>query len=498
MKKFTKISAIFEGGGGVDINVDINATPGKDDKKSSNVKTPAASSGSQSGGNKSDEDLTTHPGWSDKPQADLIGLKAVGAYINTVEFNSEKWENAVIWELKDKPAFNPSSKQLQDVNRTYYFKSSTTEQDVRVFWKKTVSSGFEPAMLYSGTYTIGGGKVTLTGTTGQIEIIDLATGKVESSNVKVLPVSAQDINLAQSNMARSSMTFNTWYFYMRMFNYKKDDPGFRNAIIAGMEKLGHPSAKWFKEVGADPWQGLSNVDMTINMDYVDKRAAIKNHGYWPVTKKFLSQFAPGQKHIVFGSITDISQPVNVNVSTGKKNFTSGVEYMAYKLEGAARGKTGGGGHSNTADYDGINTVFSDDEARAFWYCLAALSENVIAQINEFASKGGYDYSGGEGGTWKDVILNETSTATEFPGGSYKLIYDTYISSLAKNSGKYFDEARMIELASEKGVNNINNTVDAKFFKSAEDLYRIGGTYLADAMAQMEKYVPPPPPPKVVK
>ena len=135
-------------------------------------------------------------------------------------------------KLKDKPAFNPTAKTAQDVNRDYFFKGDPANPDVKVFWKKTATSGYEPHLLYSGNYQVGGGKLTLSGSSGQKEIIDLATGKIDSTNVAILPSStdpnayAQDINLAKANLSRNTTGFNSWYFNMKMFNYKNENPTF--------------------------------------------------------------------------------------------------------------------------------------------------------------------------------------------------------------------------------------------------------------------------------
>jgi|LauGreDrversion4_2_1035121.scaffolds.fasta_scaffold05534_6 hypothetical protein len=437
----------------------------------------------------SQEELKTKP-----PYVDL--LKLPGSQIKEkVDFSGETWENCVSWELKDKPAFNPTAKTAQDVNRDYFFKGDPANPDVKVFWKKTATSGYEPHLLYSGNYQLGGGKLTLSGSSGQKEIIDLATGKIDSTNVAILPSStdpnayAQDINLAKANLSRNTTGFNSWYFNMKMFNYKTENPGFRAKIIEGISKLGNPQATKFSNPTGSTWAGLDKINMTISMDYVDKQAKA-GFGFWPVAQKFLSQFGGGQRLIVFGSITDISQPVNVKLKTdGKENFASGTEYLAYKLEIAARDTAGGGGHSNSADGDGINSVFSDDEALAFWYCLAALSQGVVNQLNAFAKDGGYNYKRGEGDTWSAVVLNEVA-ADMNTGESYKNMYDKYISALAKNNGKQFDEQTMASLAAADGVKDIDNTLDARFFKIAEDLYRVGETHLVDAMASMAKYVKP--------
>ena len=46
--------------------------------------------------------------------------------------------------------------------------------------------------------------------------------------------------------------------------------------------------------------------------------------------------------------------------------------------------------------------------------------------------------------------------------------------------------------------NIENTNDAKWFKSASELYALGGTYLQDALKAVPKYVAPKAEPHVIK
>lgn len=488
MKRIKSISNLFE-----------QDLPSMADLTGGSKQAPVDANKGKTGGNTNTNPTTNPPaqGSSTPSQAELKTkapyvdlLKLPGAEISEkATFTEEVWENCVVWQLKDKPTFNPSANAVQDVNRDYFFRGDSANPDVKVFWKKTASSGYEPYLLYSGNYQIGGGKLTLTGSSGQKEVIDLATGKVDSTNVAVLPASQQDINLAKANLSRNTLGFNTWYFSMKMFNYKTENPGLRTKIIEGMTKLGQPRAAKFSNPAGNFWEGLDTINMTISMDYVDRNAKA-GYGFWPVAQKFLSQFGGGQRNIVFGSITNISQPVNVKLKTeGKENFASGIEYLAYKLEIAARDTAGGGGHSNTADRDGINSVFSDDEALAFWYCLAALSQSAVNQLNTFAKAGGYNYKRGDGDTWSAVVLNEVES-DQATGESYKTIYDKYISALAKNDGKRFDEQTMASLAASDGVKDIDNTLDAKFFKTAEDLYRVGETYLVDAMAGMAKYVAP--------
>jgi len=102
------------------------------------------------------------------------------------------------------------------------------------------------------------------------------------------------------------------------------------------------------------------------------------------------------------------------------------------------------------------------------------------------------YAGLLNGSWSQTVLDEVGVDMGKNAG-YKDVYDKYISKLAINSGKSFTQESMLSIYA-----NIENTNDAKWFKSASELYALGGTYLQDALKAVPKYVAPKAEPHVIK
>jgi len=415
---------------------------------------------------------------STEPRASLIKLPNCTPHDkDSVKVNSIVWPWAVSWKSTGGEVFNPATKTPVNADKLYYFNTSG-EQKVTVYWVKTAE---ESAPLYSGQYTIGSNKISITGTEGQTEVIDIASGKIESSNVKVVPGSQLELNTEIGRFSRNKPNF-SWYFYMKMFNLQTENPELRAAILDALTAAGYK-----------PYNTVSSIIDTQKM--VVNTAAIKDRGakgfsYWPVANLFYSQFAPGKTEVGFGTITDIDAPVRSTAKSGKINFTSGYEYLAYKLEGATRKSgTGSAEHSGNADSDGVNTVFSDDEALGFYSILAGLSSGVVAKLNQVAKAGGYAIPNG---SWSDAILDEAGYEMN-KNEYYKDIYTKYIANLAANNGASFTQQAIISLEPK-----IEDTPDAKWFRSAANLYALGGTYLQDALKATPKYVAPKPETHVIK
>jgi hypothetical protein len=426
-----------------------------------------------------------------EPNATLLKLPGSGMHGETgttissklkdgTMVGSEVWPWAVYWVSTGGEAYNPATKTPIKTDKEYIF-NTVGEQKVFVQWKK---AQFEVATLYSGTYTIGNGKISITGNSGQSEIIDIASGKIDKSNVAVVPASEEELNDVMGKFSRITPTF-SWYWYMKMFNLRTENAGLRQAILDGLTAAGY-----------NPYPAGSNVidkhNMIVNIKEVRSRAT-KGFSFWPVTNLFYSQFAPGKDEVIFGSIGNISSPVHSPVKSGKKDFTSGYEYLAYKLEGAARGSSNAGSseHSRSVDWDSddINTVFDDDEALGFFAILAGLSSGVVDKLNEMSKTGLYALPNG---SWSQTVLDEVG----YDAGDssyYKEIYTKYISSLATNGGTTFKQESIVSL-----YPTIENTRDAQWFKSAAELYGLGGTYLADALKTVPKYIAPKVEPHVVK
>jgi len=421
-----------------------------------------------------------------EPRASLLKLKgAVGHGKTGVTMKasdgskSEVWPWAVSWTSSGGEVYNPASKGTVNADKTYYFKTDG-EMRVDAHWKKAQD---QIAYLYSGTYTIGAGKISITGTEGQAEVIDMATGNITTSNVALVPASEMELNTLKGRFSRIAPNF-SWYFYMRMFNLQSENPGLRKAILDALIAANYNPFAY----AGKPGNVIDTQMMAVNTAFFKST----EFGYWPVTRKFYSQFAAGQSEVTFGSITDIDSPVKVPVKSGKTDFTSGYEYLAYKLEGAARDSSavGSSEHGKNSDSDGVNTVFSDDEALAFYTILAGLSQPVVNKLNTMAKDGAY--AGLLNGSWSQTVLDEVGFDIG-KNAEYKDVYDKYISKLAINSGKSFTQESMLSIYA-----NIENTNDAKWFKSASELYALGGTYLQDALKAVPKYVAPKAEPLYIK
>ena len=459
---------------------------GTTDKPKENTNSKDKRSNKGSGNNTTTEPSEDAKADLTEPRASLLKLKGAvghgktGVTMNAIDGSkSEVWPWAVSWTSSGGDVYNPASKGTVNADKTYYFKTSG-EMRVDVHWKKAQD---QIAYLYSGTYVIGGGKISITGTEGQTEVIDMATGNITNSNVALVPASELELNTLKSRFSRIAPNF-SWYFYMRMFNLQSENPGLRKAILDALTAANYNPFFY----AGKPGNTIDTQMMAVNT----AAFKTKSFGYWPVTQKFYSQFAAGQTQVTFGSITDIDSPVKVPVKSGKTDFTSGYEYLAYKLEGAARGSSnvGSSEHSKNSDSDGVNTVFSDDEAFAFYTILAGLSQSVVNKLNTMAKEGAY--AGLVNGSWSQTVLDEVGVDMGTSNG-YKDVYDKYISKLALNNGKSFTQESILSIYAQ-----IENTNDSKWFKAASELYALGGTYLQDALKAVPKYVAPKAEPHVIK
>ena len=346
----------------------------------------------------------------------------------------EPWPWAVSWTSTGGEVYNPASKTPVKADKAYIFKTEGGNE-VLVQWKKSET---DTPYLYSGSYTIGSGKLTITGLGGQSEIIDLASGKIEKSNVSIVPSSELELNAVISSFARRSINL-SWYFYMRMYNLKTESPALYSLIKTKLESKGY-------EVFTEPDSYINIKKMTVDA----KKFRTVDVGYWPVASKIYSQFAPGIDSVPFASITDLGNSVVGMKGNPAKSatFTSGYDYITYKVEKALQSKN-----------------FDTLEAKAFYSILLGLSQSALATLNSYASTAGLAIPNNL--SLSNYILGEVSS-------NQKEIYDKYIAPLQSTNGKYFP-VNTLEADGGKGSG------DEAWFKSISDLNALGGDILEKAL-----------------
>ena len=357
-----------------------------------------------------------------------------GVKVGKDETVKEPWPWAVSWTSTGGEVYNPASKTPVKADKAYIFKTEGGNE-VLVQWKKSET---DTPYLYSGSYTIGSGKLTITGLGGQSEIIDLASGKIEKTNVSVVPTSELELNAVISSFTRRGINL-SWYFYMRMYNLKTESPALYSLIKTKLESKGY-------ELFTEP-AGFINIK---NMTVEAKKIRSSSTGYWPVTNKIYSQFAPGIDSVPFASITDLGNSVVGMKGNPAKSttFTSGYDFITYKVEKAL-----------------ASTNFDTAEAQAFFAILLGLSQSALASLNSYAATAGLAIPNKL--SLSNYILGEVSS-------NWKETYEKYIVPLQSTNGKYFPVGTL-EADGGKGSG------DEAWFKAISDLNALGGDILEKAL-----------------
>jgi hypothetical protein len=373
-----------------------------------------------------------------------IQLSSVKKSDGTVA-STKAWPFAVSWTTTGGQTATPDSKTAINVNKTYYFQTEGGS-DVSVHWWKSEDDAEGHKYLYSGTYTIGGGKITITGLEGQSEIIDVASSKV-TGNVALFPNSSNELNAVKMRFGNVAPIIG-WYFYMKMHNLKTESPELYNLIESGLTAKGYPLWK-------DTDWVLNRKNMTINTTYFKNRTTY----YWPVINKVFSQFAAGQTDVPFCSIPDLNNSVTVTTTKDDKQktttFTSGYEYLAQRVKSASE-----------------SNDFTAQEAYCFYTLLAALSKSAISTLNQFATTAGISFSGKD--TWEDYIVDQC-------GGNWPEMYTKYVKPLQETNGKSFPNTSFAS-AEDSG--------DAEWFNKIVKMYALGGDHLKDALSRVPEYREP--------
>lgn len=446
MKIFKKYNDLILEQDGIDFSTEVNAAPVKkvvtDTKKDDTKKDNAQ------------EEDTSYK--TKDPYMSLIKLPNSSSTPEGTSINGDVWPHAVSWKSEGGQSYDPSAKAPVNTNKYYIFATQGPENKVVVSWER--SSEYTP-YLYTGTYVVANGKITITGLSGQAEVIDIASGKFDSTNVAVLPATAdgavKEINKVLSVFSRQKYNDST-YAKMRMFNLKKEDPTLYKLIKDELVKKGYPSGK-------ETIIAFNQTEMTIDTEFFKN----KTNSFWPVTKKFYSQFAPGQTSVVFGSIKDLSAPVHVEVSKGKRDFVSGYEYLAYKLEGAD-------GVSVSAERPGGNqSNFSFDEAMCFFAILVGLSRGAVETLIKEAQTFGVKFEGNL--NWESNILDE------MPSG-WSNFYNTVVKGLQLTSGSAFSQESLKAMGA--------GSTDETWFDTMAKINTYGGDYLKRALSMIPAYSEP--------
>jgi hypothetical protein len=227
-----------------------------------------------------------------------------------------------------------------------------------------------------------------------------------------------------------------------MFNLKTESPALYSLIKTKLESKGY-------EVFTKPAGFINKKDMTIDASSLRKYTA----GYWPVTNKIYSQFAPGIDSVPFASIADLGNSV-----VGKKGdpakdatFTSGYDYISYKVEKAMS-----------------STNFDTSEAQAFYAILIGLRQSALNTLNGYAKTAGINIPNSL--SLSDYILGEVSS-------EWKSTYEKYISPLQSTNGKSFPISAL-EADGGKGSG------DEAWFKAVSDLNALGGDVLEKALSSI--------------
>ena len=449
MKIFKKYNDLILEQDGIDLSAEINAKPTrkdpvkKDDTKKDDTKKDIAP-----------EEDTSYK--TKEPYVSLIKLPGSSSSPEGTSINGDVWPHAVSWKSEGGQSYDPSAKAPVNTNKLYIFATQGPENKVVVSWER--SSEYTP-YLYTGTYVVANGKITISGLNGQAEVINIATGKFESTNVAVLPAAAdaaiKEINTVLSVFSRQKYN-DSYYAKMRMFNLKKEDPTLYKLIKDELVKKGYPSGK--EKVIA-----FNQTEMTIDTTFFKTRT----DSYWPIVNKFYSQFAPGQTNVVFGSIKDLSAPVHVEVSKGKRDFVSGYEYLAYKLEGAD-------GVSVSAERPGGNqSNFSFNEAMCFFVILAGLSRSAIETLIKETQTFGVKFEGNL--NWESNVLDEITSG-------WLQFYNTVIKGLQLSSGSTFSQESLKAIGAESNSET--------WFDSMVKINTYGGDYLKRAISMIPAYSDP--------
>jgi hypothetical protein len=202
--------------------------------------------------------------------------------------------------------------------------------------------------------------------------------------------------------------------------------------------------------------------MTVNVSFFKNRT----DKMWPIAAKFYSHYAPNLDPVGFGTITDISKPIHVDVDKGKRDFTSGYEYLSYKLEGAT------GVSKSTEHGEGTNTIFSDEEAYAFFAILCGLNRASIEKLISETAAFGVKFPGGL--TWEATVLDQIISG-------WAAFYNSTIKGLQISNGKEFTQESLV-----KG----KHTVDEEWFNSLILINSLGGDYLKKALETIPNYTAP--------